>query len=163
MKIFISIGFHAMALALIAGCASIISDSKYPVTISSEPLGAEITIRNRAGFTIFAGTTPTTVNLEAGAGYFKGANYTVIFNKEGYTSFSGQIARNIDGWYLGNFFLGGLIGFLIVDPATGAMWKLEDMHMDMVRLYSSLPKQGLHVVMLKDIPVPLRPKLIRVN
>jgi hypothetical protein len=27
---------------------------------------------------------------------------------------------------LGNIVFGGLIGLLIVDPATGAMWKLEE-------------------------------------
>jgi hypothetical protein len=32
----------------------------------------------------------------------------------------------MDGWYIGNILFGGVIGFLIVDPATGAMWKLGD-------------------------------------
>lgn len=32
----------------------------------------------------------------------------------------------MDGWYMGNLLFGGFIGFLIVDPATGAMWKLDD-------------------------------------
>jgi hypothetical protein len=32
----------------------------------------------------------------------------------------------MDGWYIGNILFGGLIGILIVDPLTGAMWKLDD-------------------------------------
>lgn len=29
------------------------------------------------------------------------------------------------GWYVGNVVFGGLIGLLIVDPATGAMWGIS--------------------------------------
>lgn len=32
----------------------------------------------------------------------------------------------MDGWYVGNIIFGGLIGLLLVDPITGAMWKLPD-------------------------------------
>ena len=32
----------------------------------------------------------------------------------------------MDGWYIGNIVFGGLIGWLVVDPASGAMWKLQD-------------------------------------
>ena len=32
----------------------------------------------------------------------------------------------MDGWYIGNILFGGLIGMLIVDPATGAMYNLPD-------------------------------------
>lgn len=30
----------------------------------------------------------------------------------------------MNGWYIGNLLFGGIIGLLIVDPATGAMWTL---------------------------------------
>lgn len=30
----------------------------------------------------------------------------------------------MDGWYIGNIFFGGLMGLLVIDPITGAMWKL---------------------------------------
>ena len=32
----------------------------------------------------------------------------------------------MDGWYIGHILFGGLIGFLIIDPATGSMWKLNE-------------------------------------
>ncbi len=32
----------------------------------------------------------------------------------------------MNGWYWGNFAIGGLIGFLIVDPLTGAMYRIKD-------------------------------------
>lgn len=31
----------------------------------------------------------------------------------------------MDGWYLGNILIGGLIGMLIVDPASGAMYRFK--------------------------------------
>jgi hypothetical protein len=36
------------------------------------------------------------------------------------------ITSKIDGWYFANIVFGGLIGMVIVDPATGAMFKLPD-------------------------------------
>jgi len=30
-----------------------------------------------------------------------------------------------NGWYIGNIVFGGLIGLLIVDPLTGAMYRLD--------------------------------------
>ena len=32
----------------------------------------------------------------------------------------------LNGWYIGNVVFGGLIGLLIVDPETGAMWRLDE-------------------------------------
>lgn len=31
----------------------------------------------------------------------------------------------LNGWYFGNLFIGGLVGMLIVDPASGAMYKID--------------------------------------
>lgn len=112
---------------LISGCASIVSKSTYPVSVSSKPEGATITITNRHGQEIHSGRTPATVSLKAGCGYFKGEEYTILFSKAGYKPFKTTITSDLDGWYVfGNIFFGGLIGWLIVDPATGAMWKLDD-------------------------------------
>lgn len=132
IKIVNSFILVVLTLALLVGCASIISKSNYPVTISSEPKGTDITIVNRSGEGVFSGATPTTVTLKAGAGFFRGEDYTVTFKKKGYATHTAQIQRGVDGWYIfGNFVLGGLIGWLIVDPATGAMWTLENLHSDL--------------------------------
>ena len=72
-----------LALAL-AGCASIISGGTQPVTIKSVPEGAAVSVTNRAGEKIHAGTTPATLTLKRGAGYFKSEVYTVAIQKEGY-------------------------------------------------------------------------------
>ena len=112
--------------ALVSGCASIISDSQYPVAMSSSPSGANFEIRNEQGSVIHSGVTPGTVTLKAGDGYFSGANYTIVFKKEGYSDQINTLAPSVDGWYVANIIFGGLIGLLIVDPATGAMYKLPE-------------------------------------
>lgn len=35
------------------------------------------------------------------------------------------VAISLDGWYFGNILLGGFLGMVIIDPATGAMWELD--------------------------------------
>ena len=152
-----------LMLTFMVSCASIVSKSEYPVSISSKPEGADISIVNRAKENIFVGKTPTTVVLKAGAGFFKGEDYTVTFMKEGYTPHTAQIKRGVDGWYIaGNLFFGGLIGWLIVDPATGAMWTLENLHVEMNPQSSSIQNK-LNIVTIDDVPVHLRSKMVKIN
>lgn len=118
-----------LSALVLAGCASILSKSDYPVVISSKPDGASFTIRNKSGEVVSNGQTPISVVLKAGSGYFKGEEYEVEFTKPGYRPFKTKIIRNMDNWYLfGNFIFGGLIGWVIVDPLTGAMWSLDDLN-----------------------------------
>ncbi len=66
------------------------------------------------------------LTLDASNGFFRTARYDVEATLPGYNSGQASISAGLDGWYVGNIVFGGLIGFLIVDPATGAMWKLDD-------------------------------------
>ena len=122
------IGLAALACSLaLGGCASIISDSDYPVTFNASPEGVSYTVVNtKKDLVMAAGTTPDTVVLSADNGFFSRASYVVTFEKENYESVSMPLKAGMDGWYIGNVLLGGLIGILIVDPATGAMWSLDD-------------------------------------
>ena len=115
------ISIIAIAAFAVTGCASIVSDSKYPVAVTSSPSGAAYEIFNESGVSVRSGVTPDEVTLRAGAGYFDGEKYTVTYRKDGYTSSTQTLESGIDGWYWGNIVIGGLIGMLIVDPATGAM------------------------------------------
>jgi hypothetical protein len=108
------------------GCASIVSKSQYPVTINSNPSGATVTVTNKRGVDVQKATTPATVTLAANAGFFSPASYSLQFEKDGCFPASTLLSAGMDGWYIGNILFGGLIGILIVDPATGAMWKLDD-------------------------------------
>jgi hypothetical protein len=83
----------------------------------------------------------------------------------GYDSHTAAIRRGVDGWYIGgNLVFGGLIGWLIVDPLTGAMWTLQkDVNVTLTPASSSLNSQsGLRVMSLNDVPVQLRNCLVRV-
>lgn len=112
--------------ALVSGCASIASKSNYDVAISSEPSGANFIVTNRAGENVFTGLTPATVTLKASSGYFKNQTYTIRLEKPGFQQKTYTVSSKLDGWYWGNLLIGGLIGMLAIDPATGAMYKLPE-------------------------------------
>lgn len=122
-------GMKVVALGtafMFAGCASIVSKSNWPVTLQSNPTGASCVIATKDGAHIHKGETPLTVTLSAKRGFFSSENYTVTCEKEGYELTKADMPSSLNGWYWGNIVFGGLIGILIVDPATGAMWKLEE-------------------------------------
>lgn len=115
------------ATLLTTSCASLFSESSYPVRINSEPAGADFRVENRMGDVVSTGTTPTTVNLRSSMGYFTREEYKVIVvDSEGMEHIQ-QITFHVDGWYYaGNFFIGGPVGWLIVDPITGAMYTIDE-------------------------------------
>ena len=113
---------------MVCGCATILSKSKYPVAIRSEPPDVSFKITDMLGREIFTGRTPTIVNLSSGAGYFKKAEYRIVLEKSGYLPTTRYLQADFDSYYLCNSCWGGsdfFIGFLVVDPITGAMWKLD--------------------------------------
>ncbi|MBK0063566.1 MULTISPECIES: hypothetical protein [unclassified Acinetobacter] len=112
-------------MSCFTGCASIISGSTQTMTIKSVPDSAQIKIINKSGEAVHQGETPLTVTLKRGAGYFKPQSYTVTFNKAGYQAKTVQIQATVNGWYFGNILLGGILGLLVIDPAKGAMYRLN--------------------------------------
>lgn len=115
-----------LAATLTSGCATILSESRYSVSIQSAPSDSKFTIENRSGATIHTGRTPQTIMLNSGAGFFSGEKYKVTLTKEGFEPKTITIDSGLDGWYFGNILFGGLIGILIVDPASGAMFTLPE-------------------------------------
>lgn len=115
----------SIVLAL-SGCASIFNGPSQAVTIQSVPEGAAITVTNRSGEKIHAGTAPVTLTLKRGAGYFKSETYTVAFSKDGFAAKELTITGTMSGWYIGNLIFGGVIGLLAVDPVTGAMYTFPE-------------------------------------
>ncbi len=113
-------------LPLLGSCASIVSKSKYPVSIQSHPSGLEFDVIAKDGRAVHHGKTPEIVTLDADAGFFQRAKYTVQFRKDVARATDVQLDASLDPWYFGNIIFGGLIGILIVDPLTGAMWKLPN-------------------------------------
>jgi len=108
--------------AFLSGCASIVDGGDKTVQITSEPPGAKLSIYDRNQRLIATQTTPTLISLRREQGFFSAANYRLVCDMPGYNSSEMQFKATMNPWYLGNIVFGGLIGILIVDPATGAMW-----------------------------------------
>jgi hypothetical protein len=126
-------------LSFLTGCASILDGGEKTVQINSNPEGATVTIFNRSGKEVFAQTTPTIVSLERSSDFFMGEDYRIHFEDAGYYPYEVHVKSTVDGWYVGNIFFGGLIGILIVDPATGDMWTLSprEVNCDLVPIHPS--------------------------
>ena len=109
-----------------SGCATIISGSRQNIDVVSSPDTATVAIFDERNNKIFESTTPVTARIQRGSNFFSGSNYRLEITKEGHEKQTTLITSHLNtGLYLGNILLGGWIGMLILDPATGAMWKLS--------------------------------------
>ncbi|MBA1202661.1 hypothetical protein G7009_12990 [Pseudomonas capeferrum] len=148
----------------IQGCASIVGESRYPVVVSSAPPGASFEITDKSGAVVHTGNTPSTVTLKSGKGYFSGQTYTLRFKKEGYPDKAIELDSSLSGWYWGNILIGGVIGMLIVDPLTGAMYKLpEYASADMGKPLPDAGKDSLKVGVIDDLSTTQRERLVPIN
>lgn len=156
----------AIAAVLLSSCASIVSDSNYAVNITSQPSNANFKIIDEHGVVVYTGKTPAVVNLESGAGFFQSAKYQVVFTKKGYEDRVMTLKSSIDGWYFGNLLLGGFLGMLVIDPVTGAMWKLPP-HISNELTNDTTAKvdngNSFSVALLEHVPAALHKSLIALN
>jgi hypothetical protein len=137
------------------------------LNVRSAPDQATIVILDESGTKIFEGKTPTSLPLEKKKGYFSGKKYSVNIKKEGFSEQNITVDTKVNGWYVaGNLIFGGFIGWLIVDPATGAMWTLDT---NAINVTLESPKQGrtgetngIRIVMLEDVPSSLRGKMHKI-
>ena len=146
----IAIATLLLCSLLLSSCATIFTKSSYPVVFNTDPQGAQLTIKNRAGITVYSGTTPANIRLKAAAGYMSREEYQIEIKKEGYTAKLFTISASLDGWYIGNIVLGGLIGMLIVDPASGAMFKISEKQVN--ETLSPLSTSELQVYDINHLP-----------
>jgi hypothetical protein len=144
-------------LSLLSSCASIVSKSSYPIFFDSNPTEARLTITNGKGVTVYRGRTPKTVKLPASEGYFTPATYRVLFELDGFESKEVFISAHLDAWYVGNIFFGYLIGFLIVDPLTGAMYRIDE-HTVYEVLYFEEPT-GMIIAPFDSLPLDIQNSL----
>lgn len=150
---------------LTSSCASIVSKSSYPISINSAPSEAQVVIKNKKGIKVYSGQTPTTLKLKSGSGFFGKASYQVTFTKEGFNTKTVPVEFKLDGWYFGNLLLGGFLGMLIIDPATGAMYKLDTEFINETLIQSTADTQNeeLKVYALSEIPSEWKSHLLRVE
>jgi hypothetical protein len=156
-----------IALVFGSGCASIVHGGRERVALNSEPADAEVVVVDEQGVEVFRGLTPATVKLKPGKAYFKQKFYTITFAKPGYSPVTVKTDSRIVGWYWANFAIGGLIGFLAVDPVTGDMYtiKPKDISVTLPPQTSSIEPDtiDLRVVDVRDVPASLRHRLVRIN
>lgn len=106
------------------------------------------------------------VTLSASNGFFQPAKYQIEFSKKGVAPQVVPLTADIDGWYFGNVIFGGILGLLIVDPATGAMWKLpENVNASMSSLASITSENGktLKIVDRASVPAELQDQLVAIR
>jgi len=161
-----AISIIAVGLAgVLTGCASIVGERQQAVTINSTPAEASVTITDERAKEVHSGTTPLTVQLAKSDGsYFGGKTYTVNVSKSGFESREVAIEARPNGWYIaGNLAFGGLIGWLVVDPLTGAMYNLKPDAVDVALGDEvSVGEKGnrtLKVALVRDIPTDARDKM----
>lgn len=161
---------HVAAAALcvfFSGCATIVARSSQTITVTSVPASAGVSITNTAGVAVHSGSTPMTVTLKKGRGYFKPETYTVRITKEGFQSREIIVRGEINGWYFGNIIFGGLIGLLAVDPATGAMYTLKPKEvgatLDSMKVSRNDGVHTLTVMLVADVPKELVGQLVPIS
>jgi hypothetical protein len=125
-----------------SGCASIVSGQSATVKIDSYPSNAHVVIQDKHGAEVATVMTPATVSLRRGDRMFLPAKYTATVMAPGYESAQIPIHSTINPWCYGNIVLGGIPG-LVVDGATGALWK---------------PTEDTYTQHLKPLPVTEQPE-----
>ena len=122
----------ASTMLTMSGCATIMDRGPREIPIASQPAGAKVSIYNRSNVLVHAQAAPFIAQLNPKHGFFQGQRYRLVFEMEGYEPAEVQLKPRMSAWYFSNVFVGGVLGFLIVDPATGAMFRLLPDQVDQV-------------------------------
>lgn len=166
MKHLVAIG----AIVMLSGCATIMGSPTQTLPIASTPSDAKVLITDEAGMQVFAGQTPTSVTLNKSTGkYWGGKSFTVEISKPGYVTQTIPVKASPNGWYIaGNLVFGGLIGYFVVDPLNGHMYSLSADSVNATLSSESARNQRAEdgkvaIMLIQDVPLHLRDKLVRLN
>jgi len=153
-----------LLLPFLSGCASIVSKSNWPFSVDSNPSGAKVVITNKKGTEVYSGRTPAALKLKSGAGFFSKESYTISLSLDGYETRKVNLECKVNGWYFGNLLIGGVIGMLIVDPATGAMYKLDNTGItENLSRSASATSTSLNILDKNQIPKSWEEHLVKLN
>jgi drug/metabolite transporter (DMT)-like permease len=155
------------AAAAVSGCATIVHSGPRTIPIASTPTGAKVSIYDRSDSLVMVNTTPFVASLNTKFGYFKSQEYRLVFEMPGYNRAEINLNSSVSGWYFGNLLFGGVIGMLIVDPLTGAMYNLTpekiEQHMSASQAQIIRSGQGLVIVLASQVTQRERDDMVRVN
>lgn len=148
---------------IFSACATIVSHTNWPLAVQSDPSGAHVVITNRKGAQVFEGKTPTAMKLKSGSAFFSKESYVVTLTMNGYEPKKINVECKLNGWYIGNILFGGVIGFLIIDPATGAMYKLntEGVEATLVPSATGAAQPTLKIINRNDLSQEQQRQLVR--
>ncbi|OON38959.1 hypothetical protein BTJ39_16525 [Izhakiella australiensis] len=115
------------SLWFLSGCATIVGNESQNVTINTQPPGARFVVQDETGRIVAQGITPKTVVLAKSNGsYFGKKSYQVMLERPGYVPQTLPLTARVNLWYvLGNIPLGGIPGWLLVDPFYGGMYDIQ--------------------------------------
>ncbi|MCR6720052.1 MAG: hypothetical protein NVV59_07060 [Chitinophagaceae bacterium] len=93
------------------------------------------------------------------------AEYQVKISSPGFEEQVIPINFKLNGWYFGNLLIGGVLGMLIVDPATGAMWKLETppVNVTLHQSVATIEQPTLQIINIASLSDDMKQKLVRIN
>ena len=164
--------FATLAALVLPGCSSIMENGgKQDLKITSVPEGAAVSVFTKKGEVAHTGRTPVVFSMERSAGFFEPETYTVLIRKKGYAPQEITLESIPSGWYVGNVLFGGLIGLLVVDPWTGAIYKLEpneeskalkNMKFDAPQI-ATQTQSTMVVVLKEDLPLSAQQQLKPLN
>jgi len=164
MKFFNKLLLLAILIPFLSGCASIVSKSNWPFSVDSNPDGARVTITNKKGVEVYSGHTPAALMLRSGAGFFSKESYVVSLYMDGYEPKKVNVECKINGWYFGNIIIGGVLGMLIVDPATGAMYRLDSKGIsENLTQSATTTSASLKILNKNEIPKSWEQHLVKLN
>lgn len=166
-----ALAFGILAASLFAGgCASIFNGGNRQISIATQPPGATASVRKSGGNimdVVAVEKTPCKISLDPKKDYFEGQSYTLRLELPGYKVTEVELTPKMSGWYWGNLMLGGLVGMLAVDPATGAMWNIapDKINRKLVSGQSALIKNktGFVVVLESELTSAERQHMVRLN
>lgn len=138
----LSLLFVVILCPSFSGCATLLCDRSYQVTIDNAAGPTYFSVMDRDNKVVQSGLTPQQVTLKSSAGPFRPAKYRVV-----YASTTGvheqPLDPDINWWTAGNIIIGGVPG-VVIDAASGALWRLDDRvtgRVPMDQLVSN-PQQG---------------------
>jgi hypothetical protein len=151
----------------ISGCATIVHGGPRAISVGSAPVGAKVSIYDRSNTLVMTNTTPFIAQLPTKYGYFKGQDYRLVFEMPGHATTEVNLGSSVSGWYFANLVFGGVIGMLIVDPLTGAMFNLSPEKIDQALTATQAKvvkdRTGFLVVLSSQITEQERAQMVRVN
>jgi hypothetical protein len=155
------------AFTALSGCATIVHSGPREIAVASTPAGARVSIYDRSNTLVQTNTTPFVAKLSTKYGYFKGQQYRLVFEMPAYSTAEVKLNSSVSGWYIGNILFGGLIGMLIVDPLTGAMFNLAPEKIEQPLTASQAEVigsgSGVLVVLASQTTERERAEMVRVN